>query len=95
MLGVSSRKRRKRGLLFTSAKSLKHNKMVRTRRSSEERCDITDIAKVLKYNDEGQENQLEGIPETQEGGSSDSEAHDAPRSDDRDDRDSDSVSLKT
>lgn len=89
MLGVSSRKRRKRGLLFTSAKSLKRNRMVRTRRSSEERCDITDIAKVLSYNDEGQ---LEGIPETLEGGSSDSEDHDSPRSDDREE---DSVSLET
>jgi hypothetical protein len=69
--------------------------MLRTRRSSEEMCDITDIAKVLKYNDEGHENQLEGIPKMQEGGSSESEAHDAPRSDDRDDRDSDSVSLET
>ena len=56
MLGVSSKKRRKRGLRFTSAKSLKRNRMVRTRRSSEERCDITDIAKVLSYNDEGETN---------------------------------------
>jgi hypothetical protein len=95
MLGVSSRKRRKRGLLFTSAKSLKRNRMVRTRRSSEEKCDITDIAKVLSYDDEGQENQLEGIPETHEGESSGSEAHDAPRSDDRDDNDEESVSLET
>ena len=67
MLGVSSRKRRKRGILFTSAKSLKRNRMVRTRRSSEERCDNTDVAKVFNYNDEGQENQLECIPETQAG----------------------------
>lgn len=96
MLGVSSRKRRKRGLRFTSAKSLKRNRMVRTRRSSQERCDIADIAKVLSYNDEGQENQLEGIPEKQEGGSSsDSEAQDALRSDDMDDSEEDSVSLET
>ena len=95
MLGVNLRTRRKCGLLLTSAKSLKHNRMVRTRRSNEDRCDITDIAKVLSYNDEEHENQLEGILGTQEGGNSDSEAQDAPKSNDRDDSEEDSVRLET
>lgn len=51
MLGGASKGRCKHSLLFSSAKSLKRNRMMRQKRATHELYDMEGIAKVLSFDD--------------------------------------------